>query len=245
MPAVSCDRGVGVGGGVGVGVGAGVNIAVGKGVGAAGGGTVGGGGKGGVAAGGAGGVSTVAAGVAARVGGTGIGAIVAGGAKVGKAVVARPARVGMKSCGVAGLRRGKGTAGDGGGVTVAAGIIPIDSAGGGKSAGGGDGCRIKTQARKANSIARNAIPKQCHRQRINQGGGRSCRSSHAIAVAPLNRDQGKLGYRSVHPELAPPGRNFQPGAAGIIIAFSHSADGGQVTDAAARFGRLRPPGSPD
>ena len=175
MPAVSGDRGVVVG--ISVGVGAGVSIAVGKGVGGAGGVAaavvVGVGGKGGVAVGGIGGVSTVAAGVAARVGGTGIGTIVAGGAEVGKDGVARPARVGMKSCGVAGLKRGKGRAGDGGGVAVAAGIIPIDSAGGGKSAGDGDGCRIKTQARKANSIARNASPKQCHRQRINQSGGRN------------------------------------------------------------------------
>lgn len=235
--------GVSVGGSGGVAAGTGVRVAVGIGVGVAGGVAaavaVGVGGKGGVAADVAGGVSATAgvAGIADKIG---VGVAVAGGAKVGGAGVARPARVGIKSCGVAGLRRGKGRVGDKGGVPVAAGLIPIDSAGGGKSAGGGDGCRIKTQARKANSIARNAIPKQCHRQRASQGGGRNCRSNHAIAVAPLNRGQGKLGYRSVHPELAPPGRNFQPGAAGIIIAFSHPVPGGQVTDAAARFGRLWP-----
>ena len=197
MPAVSGDRGVGVGGGVGVAAGAGVRVAVGKGVGAAGSvaATVAVGDCIGVAAGVAGGVSNVAAGVAARVGGTGIGTIVAGGGKVGGTGVARPARVGIKSCGVAGLRRGKGPAGDGDGVPVAAGIIPIDSAGGGKSAGNGAGCRIKTQARKANSIARNASPKQCHRQRASPGGGRNCRNSRAIAATPLNRGKGIEGYR--------------------------------------------------
>lgn len=208
MPAVSGGIGVGVGGSGGVVAGTGVRVAVGKGGVAAGGGAVGAGGNGGVAVGGAGGVSTVAAGVAARVGKIGVGVVVAGGAMVGKAGVARPARVGIKSCGVAGLRRGKGRAGDGGGVPVAAGLIPIDSAGGGKSAGNGDGCRIKTQARKANSIARNASPKQCHRQRASHAGGRNCRSSRAIAIAPLSRGQGKLGYRSVHPELDLPAATF-------------------------------------
>lgn len=172
MPAVSGDRGVGVGGGVGVAAGTGVRVAVGNGGVAAGSVAVGVGGIGGVAAGVAGGVSATA-GVAGITGKIGVGAVVAGGAEVGGADVARPARVGIKSCGVAGLRRGKGRAGDGGGVPVAVGIIPIDSDRGGKAGSGGDGCRIKTQARKANSIARNANPRQCHRQRASQGGGRN------------------------------------------------------------------------
>ena len=142
----------------------------------------------GVASGGAGGTVAGGVAVAVMVGGTGAGVAAAGGVKVDGAGVARPARVGRKSGGVAGRRRGRGRTSGGVGATVAAGIGAEDSSGGGKGGGGagGWGCRIKSQARKANSNKRNASPKECHRQGDNHTGSQSWRNIRAKAIAPLN-----------------------------------------------------------
>ena len=214
MPAVSC--GIGVGDGVGVGGGAGVGTAVGttgRGVGGAGG--VGDGaaaGKVGVASGGvAGGVA-----VAVMVGRMGAGVAAAGGAKVGAAGVGRPTRVGRKSGGVAGLRRGRGRTGGEVGATVAAGIGAGDSSGGGKGGGGagGWGCRIKSQARKANSNKRNATPKQCQRQGDDHTGSQSWRNIRAKALAPLNG--GNADFRRFQVQNKP--RQSYPYGIGIGIS---------------------------
>ena len=240
MPAVSC--GIGVGGGVGVGGGAGVGAATvtGRGVGGARG--VGGGaaaGRVGVATGGTGGKVAAGVAVAVMVGITGERVAGAGGARVGGTGVARPARVGRKSGGVAGRRRGKGRTGGGVGATVAAGIGAVDSSGGGKGGGaaGGWGCRIKSQARKANSNKRKASPKECHRQGDNQTGSQSWRNIRAKAIAPLNG--GNADFRRFQVQNKPRQsipKGFDIGISGMGICRDCRAGGAVGQGLAGKWG---------